>query len=233
MDTKFVADDWGMNPKINEAILDLARMNKLQGVSVMVNAPHSNYLLEELKQTSVYFSLHLNLTEGKPISEIKMLRLITNTGDFVGPLKLFFYSFTNPAAFKEMIAEGEKQIQRARDLLGDRLIEVDGHHHSHLIPKLLLALLPTILETHITRVRIPSDWRHFFSAFFGSLLLRHKRKMKPLKFIRYGYFYPHLIKKSRFRFEYYLCHPGLDTFDHSSWGRRRLKEFTVLESLNH
>lgn len=61
------ADDYGLNPSINSAILDLARQNKINAASVLINKADSNSLKDLLQLSDkVEIGLHLDLGKIKP-----------------------------------------------------------------------------------------------------------------------------------------------------------------------
>src|SRR5262245_51710288 len=65
------ADDYGQAPPISAGILSLIKHRRLSAVSCMVNTPfwreHAQWLKPYSSQIDI--GLHLNLTEGKPLSE--------------------------------------------------------------------------------------------------------------------------------------------------------------------
>ena len=230
-DIKFTADDWGLSEGVNDAILDLASTAKIHTVSVMICSPKLNYRLEELLKTNVSFSLHLNLTEGTPLGPVEYLGAISKNGKFLGPVKLFLKVLFYKCALEQLSMEAVTQIKMGQRLFGPRLVEIDGHHHVHLIPGLVERLEEVLLSTSITRLRIPLDSSHFLSAYFGRRLLKRRARAQSLDLISYGYFDPRPSKLKSMTFEHYLCHPGLDETESSKWGRRRLLEYKTLQSL--
>lgn len=64
------ADDYGQAPAISQGILNLLDKKRLSATSCIVNSPyweaHSQWLTQFIQQADI--GLHLNLTEGKPLS---------------------------------------------------------------------------------------------------------------------------------------------------------------------
>ena len=64
------ADDFGLAPGISAGIVRLALARRLTAISCITNSPHweSSALLLGTLPTSVDTGLHINLTEGQPLS---------------------------------------------------------------------------------------------------------------------------------------------------------------------
>lgn len=227
---KITADDWGLSPEINMAILELARAKKISTVSFMANGNYRSYLLQELLCTDVNFSLHFNLTEGKPLaSKSKLHTLIDKDGNLRGARTFFINLFCFQISRDQMKLEFSHQLSSAKAILGRRLIEVDAHHHIHLAPFFLLSVRDLMKEADIQKIRVPSDWNHPPSALLGKLLLIQRRWLSSFKIVPYGYF-----KSGRGPskdFNCYLAHPGLQTCPADRWTMRRRSEYLSLMKL--
>jgi predicted glycoside hydrolase/deacetylase ChbG (UPF0249 family) len=85
------ADDYGLDEDANQAIIILAKENAITSTSVMANLV-TDKAISILKQLSVSTGLHLNLIEGKPISDPNKVRsLIDEDDNFLSWDKLLFH----------------------------------------------------------------------------------------------------------------------------------------------
>lgn len=128
---RFIVDDWGMSPAINEAALYLAERGHLYGISVLPQSRFYSYKLNEILATGVKVGCHANFTFD--ISEgVKPNRLqwITVTQRIVSAAAKGLF-------FSEKIASIlEQQAQWVKNHVG-QLDYLDGHHHIHLYPGIL------------------------------------------------------------------------------------------------
>lgn len=224
------ADDWGLSESINEAILDLARSEKLSMVSFMANGACNQYLLSELLETNVKFSLHLNFTEGSPLANPRRLKKILRADDrFRGAFSFYLMIFLRQIPKPDLVLEFTHQIQSASKTLGARLIEIDGHHHAHLSPFFLENVSHLLIQYNIKRIRVPLDWSHFLSACMGRLLFARKHKLTSFELISYGHYRAGM--KIDGAFQHYLAHPGRENGGSSSWDKRRVAEYLALKTL--
>ena len=130
------ADDFGLNEGRTRAILEFFERGLVSNTTLMVNMPFAEEAVELAKASGVSdrVGLHLNLTEGTPISDdIKGCKwLCSDEGQF----NMFFHlsvarRFIIPNHFVAPLRE-EIGAQIARYLefgLGE--MHFDSHHHSH------------------------------------------------------------------------------------------------------
>ena len=151
----FCADDYGISQGANAHIEALAGKG-LNKVSVLPNGNFGD--LSRLQ--GVTLSLHLNLVEGKCLSDPKEIPLLaTEDGmfrhSFVGLLKL---SLLKPKALQTQLAvELRSQLMHWKAQIGDAPVCIDSHQHTHAIPLILRTLLAVLQEEGIrpTGIRIP------------------------------------------------------------------------------
>ena len=107
------ADDYGLNPKVNEAIVDLIRVGQVQHVSILIEKVNS----EDLDKLKIYSSqillgLHLDIFSGGIFSTLVEIIL-----------------FPDRISLKI-----KRQIHLFEKLLGHFPHFVDGHMHCHIYP---------------------------------------------------------------------------------------------------
>ena len=146
---KFIlcADDYGLSQPINEAILELIQLKRLQAVSCMVtssNWPQAAQLLKPFVG-KVKIGLHLNLTEGAPLTNLPKFY-------FGSLIRLLFLSHLRLLQSKKIIKEFEAQLNRFTKVMGRVPDFIDGHQYIHQFPVIRRALLE-VYKRALTNVR--------------------------------------------------------------------------------
>lgn len=208
----FICDDYGLDESTNLAIRFLAKKKLITGASVLVT--HCNFVDRELSQIQV--GLHLNLTQGKPISPPEEVSSLTNSkGEFLG-LKGFILR-----TLLGLISEGEirkeiiAQIEKFKNL-GVPLAHIDGHEHIHYLPS-----IHTVL-TQIKDLFLPQDsfrmrngmifWhRRFLASLFVRICLFFQKKNnteKRIPVVDYGNLSKlNLNPSHQYEFMMHVAHP--------------------------
>lgn len=128
------ADDFGMAPGISAGIVRLARAQRLNAVACVTNSPHweaSAPLLAGLP-ASVDAGLHINLTEGRPLSP--RLAKIWPRLPSLPLLAARAHLGWLPRA--ELRSEVHAQLAAFRAATGVAPKFIDGHQHVHHLPGL-------------------------------------------------------------------------------------------------
>ncbi len=188
---QITADDWGMSPGINEGILELAQAGLVRRVSILATGNHLETRLKELTQVpGIELGLHLNLTL-PPFSDRRGgSPAIQSPFSF---LLRWFNPFQHARLEEFALYETKKQIQTL-EALGIKIQYLDGHHHVHLVPGLMDALMPIAQSHQIRRIRLPLSWGLIWGSKFPLILLSlaAKRRFKRLGFEFLPCFYPKL-----------------------------------------
>ncbi len=172
MDKKITlcADDFGLNPSVNQGILNLIDQGKLSATSCMTTMPLWPEAGAELKKRrhQVQCGLHLNFTENTNVHLGKLMRQA-------------FLQQLHPAT---LIDEITHQIEAFKAVMGDLPDFIDGHQHVHQLPQIRQALLQVYQHYYPQKtawIRVsaqPQWWRNFKSikqmiiAYSGGLTLR-------------------------------------------------------------
>src|SRR5450755_894951 len=130
------ADDFGISPEVNEAILELLATNRITSTTMIANGP----AIEEAARwvgrwPECSFAAHLNLTEFKPLSA-KSSFLASENGEMAR--SNVEHALPTPRMLQAVYEECSRQIQRLLDL-GVPLSHIDSHQHTHTIPQLFPA----------------------------------------------------------------------------------------------
>ena len=175
------ADDFGMAPGVNRAIVEAHHTGIVTSTSLLANA----VAFEEAAalasaNPTLAVGVHLNLTEGRPLSHpAKLGALVTASGDFHGnPEALFFRMVTGRIALDAVEREYHAQIERVLSA-GIRPTHLDGHQHVHMWPAVfaLTARLSAeygmagVRASRERRVDFPGLWRRN-AGLRGKILLQ-------------------------------------------------------------
>lgn len=145
------ADDFGANLGINRGILTLAEMGYITAVSCLTTAEFFASDAKALKNSAnkIDIGVHLNLTEGKPISKLFKDYYGDRLFSFSKLLRLCWLRRVNLEAIEaEWLAQIEEFVLR----MGMMPDFFDGHQHVHQLPFL-----------HDTFIRVVQTCRERFS----------------------------------------------------------------------
>ena len=154
------ADDWGLSPGINEGILDLSRRGIVRRVSILAAGSFVDEGLAELKTLpAVTLGLHFSLTLGKT-GLGDQIRTLARGGSFhLPPSRVaLLYLLAGPRKRKQLDEEVRLALREQLAALKARAVRpgyLDGHHHIHLVPGIMEAMLPVLREAGIAQVRVP------------------------------------------------------------------------------
>lgn len=118
------ADDFGLSPSINRAILMLAQDGRLSATSCMTEGPFWGSDACRLQSLPIDKGLHLNFTESfGGLAAGKM------------PLgKLIFRAYARQLDHQRIRASIDEQLDRFEQSLGQAPDFIDGHQHVHQLP---------------------------------------------------------------------------------------------------
>ena len=136
------ADDFGLAPGICAGIARLAQAQRLTAVSCITNSPHWEEAAALLTRfpTTVETGLHINLTEGRPLSP-RLARLWPKLPSLPG-LILRAHLGLLPRA--EIRSEVHAQLAAFRAATGAAPKFIDGHQHVHHLPGLRSIILDMV-----------------------------------------------------------------------------------------
>ena len=159
----FCADDYGISTYGNSRIENCLENGVLNKVSVLPNGEISDFK-QRLAGTNTTLSLHINLVEGRPLSEPNDASLlISDKGyfkySFIG---LFFLSISNKRKEfeKQVYTEIQSQIKFWKKAMGENIsVSIDSHQHTHMIPLIFKTLMRVIEDEglNVQSIRIPAE----------------------------------------------------------------------------
>ena len=155
------ADDFGWSEAVTSGILRAHREGLLTSTTLMANLPGAAEALERARREApgLGIGLHLNLTEGRPLTGDSAASLTDPQGRFIGALiTVVRLVRTSEAARRAAESEWEAQIAWARDR-DLRPTHLDGHKHVHLAPALLPIAISLARKYGIPAIRTTAEWR--------------------------------------------------------------------------
>lgn len=238
-DVIITADDFGISPGVNQAVIRAHTEGGLTNASLMANAKYFTEALElaKSKAPELKLGLHINLTGGKALLPIKYVpHLVDRMGNFkYGPVGLLVQTILNPHILSEVEREIKAQIQQLQKE-GVRISHFDGHHHVQMIPR-IFSIVKRMAETYsVPHIRIVNEsifntisqtynWDFLSNGGIARFLLlktlcifnRYKTKTYFFSILHSCRITPELVKNlkvpSRFENIEIMLHPGNPEID--------------------
>lgn len=181
------ADDFGLCPEVNAAVLRAHQDGVLTSASLMVAAPAAGEAIFLAKENpSLKVGLHLVLVEGASVLSKKEIPHLVDAkqrfSDRVAWTGLRY--FFSGAARREIERECEAQIQKFLNA-GLPIDHLDSHNHFHIHPAIAPVIVALALKYNIPAVRLPwQGWQNFNSqdawimAAMGPWVFKLKRRLR-------------------------------------------------------
>ena len=154
------ADDFGIAPGVNRAILELHAAGILTSATLMAQAAATDEAVNmALAMPTLGVGCHIVLVDGNPISEPRRISSLVDRGKgaFHPTLGAFVKRlFTFRIRSAEVEAEAAAQIAHLQSC-GLRLTHVDTHKHLHVFPSILRPVLRAAKAAGIHAIRNPFE----------------------------------------------------------------------------
>ena len=240
------ADDFGLNPAVDDGILQLAQQRRLSATSCLVQGPSFAAGVNAVRTSGLQLGLHLNFTEslGCPGLYLPVSALIVRS----------WLRQLDPRQLREQIV---RQLDCFETMVGRPPDFVDGHQHIHQFPQIRSLLLdelhtryagalPWLRYTHAgnltglsTGLRIKAHIIQALGA--GAFAQRARRRAFPLNRRFLGVYdfqggqavYLRLLQNWLAHAgdgDLIMCHPASQALADEALGAQRLAEFDVLRS---
>lgn len=177
------ADDFGATREINSAIVTCFKKEIINSTTIMVNMPYFNEAVELSFQNnfSDKIGIHINLTTGKPLTNINEPELVNEQGylkeDIMHKPSIFFSAGLKQKIKEEIYAQYEKLAQA-----NINCTHIDSHHHVHQLPWLAPLFIKLAKEKNQkVRVCMTQGKLNFFKTIYR-LGLNTRLKMSHLNF---------------------------------------------------
>ncbi len=198
MNSYYICDDYGLNETTNCAIHQLAQEQLITGISVMVTHINEQQPHESLKH--VKKGLHLNLTEGYPVSEPSLVKsLLCSKGKFLGLRDLVLGIFLGTIKKSEINFEINAQIRKFLNVFS-QIDHLDGHQHIQYFPILLKMINQSLNDLGKSNLRVRLSYfknESIFSRYqFLNLLAVYCRTLHKTYSCKYIVDYNQCLNKS-------------------------------------
>ena len=149
------ADDFGLCEGVNRAIAEAHTKGILTSTTLMTNMPSAEEAIKIAKSLpTLGVGIHLNLTEGRPVSNEQIVNLLTNTnGEFgFSANQLAFKSLVSRKFRAAIRTELAAQIQWAIER-GINPTHLDSHKHIHSFPSIYPIVCSLARQFNINSIR--------------------------------------------------------------------------------
>jgi predicted glycoside hydrolase/deacetylase ChbG (UPF0249 family) len=155
------ADDFGLAPGVNRAIIELQQAGALSSATLMANGPFfSPAVYMAFAQPSLAVGCHVVLVDGSPClrpAEVPSLVDPRSPSSFRNTVGSFFADLLRGRIREEEIeAEAVAQIRRVQSS-GITVSHIDSHKHVHALPRVLAPLLRAARQCGVRCVRNPFE----------------------------------------------------------------------------
>ena len=153
------ADDLAWAEGVNRGIAEAHRTGIVTSTTILANGAAFASAVDLVKVTpSLGVGVHLNLSDGKPVSPPETVPSILNDrGEFKGgPDALLLRVARRNLRLKEVEIEWESQIQKVVNA-GIQPTHLDGHKHVHMLPGMFEIVLRLAKRNNIAAVRISHE----------------------------------------------------------------------------
>ena len=169
------ADDFGLTPGVNRAIIELHRAGLVTSTSLMARAGATDEAIEFARAApSLGVGCHVVLVDGEPVLPPEKVPSLVDarTGRFPNSLTAFLLRlFTGRIRAEEIAAEAAAQIAHLQQR-GVRLTHIDTHKHAHIFSAVLRPVLRAARAAGIRAVRHPFEPEWAVRAAIGAPLAR-------------------------------------------------------------
>ena len=218
------ADDFGKDENATNAIAEAFRRGFITQTTLMVNMPWAEKAVAIARKEGFAdkVGLHLNLTEGRPLTEQmgKCEAFCDGSGFYKGHLpsaKVLKISSVADALRLEIAAQVERFLSFCLSFL-----HCDGHHHVQARPRVARVLMPILKTNGFHSIRRPINaWAnpflpHFRSRFeafvFKTYARRNSLKLSSAVFGGWSAPTERIVREGRVGSVEIMVHPRYDEF---------------------
>jgi hopanoid biosynthesis associated protein HpnK len=154
------ADDFGLDPAVNEAVEEAHRHGILSTASLMVGAPcAADAVARARRLPGLAVGLHLVLVDGRPLAAEPGKGLVRANGEFDRNLgRTALRVALRPAVRRQLAREIRAQFEAFR-ATGLPLDHVNAHKHMHLHPTIARLIVEIGRDYGMRAVRLPHEPR--------------------------------------------------------------------------
>ncbi len=234
---KFIlnADDFGLSPNHNQAVLEGYNNGFLTSASLMANGNSFESAVHDILPDcpELGIAVHLNIMEGKSLT--RCLHLTDKNGNFNKGYAWLILNQNKKEVLDEIENEFRAQIEKVlAQVKPDRL---DSHVHTHAIPEIFKITCKLAKEFNINYVRTQFEEPYVIPKFSKHLNLAY-----PLNLVKIGLLQYYTMKNRKVLSEYGLKsndfiigvgYTGMMDCDAIQYGLEALEGECVAEALIH
>jgi predicted glycoside hydrolase/deacetylase ChbG (UPF0249 family) len=196
------ADDFGLSSLVNTAIISCFEKGIINSTSLMTNTPGFLEAVELAKEKNYTdrIGVHINLTQGKPLTNFKFSKYLNEDGTWDQSSFSNREIWLNKEIKNGFLEEIAAQINIVKKV-GIIPSHINSHHHIHTFPALFFLFLKIcraysyklrVAQTHSNRNIVKSGYRKYinsrikktglqFSDYFETIESYNKRKQNIKK----------------------------------------------------
>ncbi len=240
------ADDFGDSFHISKCICKCFDKGALNSTSIIVNSNDLDESLELIKGKKIRKVLHLNIAEGKAISNQSFQYLTDKNGNFFRSWQRVVFEYycilnqdKKELIKKEIKEEFRNQILLYCEKLQTENINIDSHQHYHVIPFITDILIELRDETDINILNIRVTKERLFLAISSFDDLKNYLGINFFVHFLLNFLADKMIKKlDKFDIKYNdafigVLFSGNMTFKAIAKGLKKIKDAKVIEILLH
>lgn len=197
-----IADDYGINPIISRAIVDLYESKQIDVISVLPNMVTESELLtlkQRVKNSRI--AVHLNLVRGKPVTNPNQISsLVTKKREFYSLPKFLLRLILRKINLSEVKTELQNQIE-SLNKIGIRPNYINSEQHTHVLAPIYNIVAKLAKKNKIRYIRNTCDITNYLSWRI------HKRIIFIMITFILELLYSSVVSKNRVVKEI-ICHPG-------------------------
>ncbi len=149
------ADDLGLTPGVNRAILQAHQQGVVTSTTLMVNsAAFDDAVIQVRQEPKLSVGCHVMLVDGEPLSEPRPRTLARNGRFRDGIAGFALAAMRGKIDPDEITAEATAQMRKLQ-AAGVSISHLDTHKHTHLFPAVLKPLLAAARACGVRAVRNP------------------------------------------------------------------------------
>ena len=253
----FNADDFGLTKGVNMGILQCFKSGIATDSSLLMNFEATEDAVKIIKRNKLNAGIHLNLTEGKPLSN-KVHTLIDKNGNFFNITKFSLKLIANKISEVDIEREFTAQIEK---FLSKKLTptHIDTHQYIQMFQKVCKVAIKTAKKYRINKIRHSYEEQssafifkyykkqHLKSLIVSSLSKKSKNIFKREKFIAPDHFrgintidsifpmksFINILRNLKSGTTEIMCHPGYSSENLekiSFYSKQRENELRALTS---
>jgi predicted glycoside hydrolase/deacetylase ChbG (UPF0249 family) len=223
------ADDFGYDSNTNAAIVCCFQKNLINSTTIMANMIGFEEAVELANKYGFKdrIGIHVNLTQGKPLTDLSGTGLVDQRGDYIKEAvfksPIFFSTYIKKKIKAEIRAQYDKLLA-----FGIQPTHIDSHHHVHILPWLAPLFVEFAQGVNLKlRIITVAKRNNFFVISYNILLNIYFRKKNVHFTDRFGnvdYLMDYLHKKKNLE-------PVFEIMVHPAYKQNLLIDISNNESL--